>query len=95
MAELQLLATLGVRWALRQLVCQAAVPAQEGDHDCVDRRSHCRSCRLGTVAHVVRRARSDRLIAVLVWHGKNLLTVACHLSSIPGSVVASHLEQGV
>ena len=77
-----------------QLVGEPSEPSQEADHGVVDGGPLPGSGVLCGLPDIIGRPGRDRPVFVLARHGRNLLTVACHLSRSRTNVVASHLDQG-
>jgi hypothetical protein len=76
--------------ALRELVRVANEPPQERDDVGVHVRADFGHGGLRTLPQFVGRPGRDRPVLVLARHVRNLRIVACHPSSVPGRVVASH-----
>lgn len=83
----------GAGRTLGQFVGVPHKPAQERNHVRVQVRPDLGNGALGTLPQFVGRTRRDGAVPVLARHVRNLPTVACHSSSIPAKLVASHLDQ--
>lgn len=78
---------------LGEFVRVANQPAQEGDDVGVHVRADLGHGVLGALSEVIGWSRGDGPVAVLARHDWNLPIVACHPSSLPDMVVASHYDQ--